>query len=332
MEEKEVELIDYLKILWKRKWIIIIGTLLCMVFAGVVSFILKPVYEIDAIVQPGKFFTENETGNFEQVVVEDPQQIADKVRHKSYDEVIVAQMGLDATEFPELEAENIKDTLLTRIWIRDTDTTLAKRVLNTLLALIQGEIDEKIEIEIANIDALIKANEIEKERRIKEIGILKKKLKIINQRKVDIAEEMDTVKSRIEELEKEQLRVLRKETRSEMESMGLLLYSTEIQKSLQSYDMLNEKLSDERIKEENVNSDLEVENATINKIENQIAILKERKGRIDKTKVVKEPTASLNPVSPKKKLNVLIAAVLGFIVFVIFAFFYEYIQKQGLTG
>jgi len=59
MEEKEIELIDYLNVIWKRKWIIIIGTISCMIVAGTVSFILKPVYEIDTIIQPVNFFVEN---------------------------------------------------------------------------------------------------------------------------------------------------------------------------------------------------------------------------------------------------------------------------------
>ena len=65
MEEKEKELMDYLNIIWKYKWLIIIGTVSCIVVAVIVSFIMKPVFEIDAIIQPGKFFVRNENGNFE---------------------------------------------------------------------------------------------------------------------------------------------------------------------------------------------------------------------------------------------------------------------------
>jgi len=332
MNEKEAELIDFLNVFWKKKWIVVVGTVVCMVTAGVVSLLLTPVYEIDAIIQPGKFLLENQVGNFEQVVVEDPQQIADKVKHKSYDAVVAAKLGLDINEFPEIKAEHIKDTLLTRIWIRDSDIDLAKKALNTLVDIIRTEMDGKIEIEIANIDSAIRANEIEKGRREKEIAILQTKLKIIDQRKKDISREMQSVKGKIGELEKEQLAVLKKKTRSEMESLGMLLYSNEIQQSLRYYDILNEKLSAERLKEEDTRSALQNESATINKIENEIANLRERKGRIDKTKVIKEPTASLHPVSPRKKINVLIAGLVGFIIFVLFAFLYEYIDRQKKTA
>jgi len=74
-------------------------------------------------------------------------------------------------------------------------------MLASLLELINRDIDEKIEIEIGNIDATIKNVEIEKERRGREIEILNKKLAIINQRKKDLVEEIKGTKEKIQELE-----------------------------------------------------------------------------------------------------------------------------------
>jgi len=179
---------------------------------------------------------------------------------------------------------------------------------------------------------LINANEIEKERRVKEIDILKKKLQIIDQRKKDISEEMKAVKDKMEQLEKEQLSVLKKENESEAETLGLLLYSTEIQQSLRTYDNLNEKLSLERLKEEDINSALQEENAFIQTIENTIRNLKERKGRIDHTKIVKNPTSSTDPVWPRKKLNVLIAAIIGSMLFTVLMLFYEFFDKPKISS
>ena len=63
-------------------------------------------------------------------------------------------------------------------------------------------------------------------------------------------------------------------------------------------------------------------------IENEIENLNESKGRIDFTKFIKEPTPSLNPITPRKKLNVLISGILGLFVFTLLAFFIEYLEKQ----
>jgi capsular polysaccharide biosynthesis protein len=328
MEEKEFELFDYLNILWKRRWFIVIGTVVCMVLTGIISFLVKPVYEVDAIIQPGKFVVENQAGNFEEVVVEDPQQVADKVQHRSYDALIAAQLNIEEEELPELKAENIEDTLLTRIWVRESDVSQGKRILHTLVGFLKGDMDKKIAIEFDNIDAEINENEIDRERSLQEIEILKNKIKIIDQRKKDIAAEMKSAKEKIGEIEKEQMAVLKKENRTDIESLGLLLYSNEIQQSMQYLDLLNEKLKIERLEEENVYSDLKEEEATISKINNTIANLKERKGRIDETKVVKEPTSSIYPVYPRKKLNVLIAGIMGLMLLSVLVFFLDYTEKH----
>jgi len=66
----------------------------------------------------------------------------------------------------------------------------------------------------------------------------------------------------------------------------------------------------------------------IKQLENEIDNLNERKGRIDYTQLIKEPTSSLYPVSPKKRRNVLMAGILGLFIFTMLAFFLNYLEKQ----
>jgi LPS O-antigen subunit length determinant protein (WzzB/FepE family) len=327
MEEKQIELIDYLQIIWRRKWIIVMGTIFSIIIAGTVSLLLKPVYEIDAIIQPGKLFIQDQAGNFNQFVIEQPQQIADKVSHKSYDANIASELKISEEDLPKMAAENIKNTLLARIWIRNHDIKLSKKVLDSLISFIKKDMDEKIDIALNNVDSGIKSNEIEKERRMGEIEILKKKLRILDQRKNDIAGEMQSIKDKVGEIEKEQLKVLKKEGRSEIESMAMLLYSNEIQQSLEYYDILNEKLIRERLDEEDVNSSIQDETAQIAKLDTLITNLKQRKGMIDHTKIIKAPTSSVHPVKPKKDLNILMAAILSIVVFSVLILLIENVKK-----
>jgi hypothetical protein len=157
--------------------------------------------------------------------------------------------------------------------------------------------------------------------------ILGQKLKIIDQRKKDIAAEMKATRNRISEMEKEQMKVLGKEGRSEVETMGLLLYSNEIQQSLRYYDTLNEKLSEERIREEDINSEILSGNAEIGRLDTVIATLEQKKGRIDYTKVVKAPTASVDPVAPRTFLNVMVAAILSLLGFSVLVLLVENVQR-----
>jgi len=327
MNQNSNESFEYLQVLWKRKWLIMLGPFCIAVLAGIVALIIEPVYEIDAIIQPGKFFIQNQAGNFEEFVVEAPQQIADKILHRSYDPLISQDLGLERV--PQIRAQNIRNTLLTRIWIRSADVEESKKTLNSLIDYVKKEIDEKILIEKNNVDAKIKFNEITKERVIKEVDIQKKRLTIINQRKNDIRSEMAVSKSRAKEFEKEQAKVLKQENRSDAESLALLLYSTELQKVFQYQDLLNEKLSAEKLKEEATHSKIEEELARIRGFDATITNLREQKGRIDYTKIVKEPASSEKPIFPNIPVIVLTAIVAGLVFFSFIAFFAEYIQRNS---
>ena len=208
---------------------------------------------------------------------------------------------------------------------------------------------------------------------------------------------MRDVKDRINRIEEEQKKVLSKENRKN--ALAILLYSNEIQNNLRYYNTLDEKLTNERITQENINlsiegkketiklidnqieqiktqqindieteintiktqidnintqindistqidnikneiekinneidtinNDISIKNTEIESVKSEISLIEEKKGRIDYTQLIKEPTQSIVPVFPNIKLNVLIAGILGLIIFTIFAFFFEYLEKQ----
>ena len=66
----------------------------------------------------------------------------------------------------------------------------------------------------------------------------------------------------------------------------------------------------------------------INTLDSEKLMLENEKARIDYAALVKEPTSSLYPVSPRKKLYVVMAGIMGVIIFTILAFFIENIGKH----
>ena len=367
--EDEFVLMDYLSVIWKRKWLIIIPTLFLVIAVGIISFLLPPKWEIDAIMVPGKFLILDQQGKFEEIMVVEPKQIANQINKKSYDHLIAAELNLDIMDFPKLKAENIRDTKLVQISIKENDVDKAKLILHSLFNRLSKDLDKKIDVEIKGIDIgiannknLIKQKELNKKNKLGEIKLNQieknktrqemlsggKKLKISENRVKSIMDELKTVKKRIDELERLQREALA-EKKEGINAISLLLYSNEVQQSLRYYNTLDEKLSNEKIIQENLNLSIKKKNeeikqfdtqierikTEINKINNEIDIIKnnieflnERKGRIDYTQLIKEPTSSLYPVSPKKKLNVLIAGALGLMAFTMVAFFLEYLEKH----
>lgn len=395
--EDEIELMDYLNVLWKRKWLIILPTFFLVFAVGILSFMLHPVWEVDAIVVPSKFFVQTEQGQFEEVVVVDPKQIAGQINQGSYNNLISAELNIDRKMFPKIHAENLRDTKLVRISAREKDVKKAKLILNALFNHLKQEFDRKIDVEIKVIDTEIATNknliklkglvikdklsaikikeneikskkiditskEIDKTKLQQQIQSAENNLEISKNRVSNILEEMSAVKKRIDGLDEQQKKALA-EKRGEADALSFLLYSNEVQQNLRYYNTLDEKLSTEKISQENLSllkkekseeikqvdtqiekfyTDIDTIKTQINEVQNEIqkikneienitneiSLISERKMRIDYAQLIKEPTASLYPVSPRKKLNVLIAGVLGLMIFTMLAFFIEYIKKQ----
>jgi len=330
MEENQIELIDFLNIIWKRKWLIIIPTFILVLVVGVISFLLPSKWEVDAIIEPAKFLAKGVDGQYEEVLFANPKQISGQINKDTYTNLIVNELNLDITKFPKVKAENLEDTNLIRISTKEKDIEKAKKIFQSLFMQIKTDLDKKAKVESKEIDHTIKSTEVEKMRLEEEIGVIKKKLGVVNQRKKEIEKEMSDILERIKSLEKAQLSNLSKENRSESESLGMLLYSNEIQQSLKFHSELTELLSEKKIEEEDLNLEMENAEKQKEKLNSTIENLNQRKGRIDYTRLVKEPTSSVSPVSPKKKLNVVIAGVLSLVIFTILAFFLEYIKSKKI--
>lgn len=328
--EDEIELIDFLNIIWGKKWFIVIPTILCIIAVGITSYFLPLKWEIDAIIQPGKMFIKTEGGNFEEIVVVEPNQIASQINQKTYNNLISDELNMNIKEFPKVRAEKLQNTNLVRVFIKEKDVQKAKLILNSLFNHLKTQIDMKVSIEMKEIDTEIKSKDLEKSRLEEEIRIHKNKLSIIKQRKKEIEAEMSEIRKRAEVLEKEQESNLKKQKRSESESLAMLLYSNEIQQSLRYFNTLNELLNSKRIEEEDTNLEIDNIKAEIKQIENLIDNLNERRGRIDYAQLIKEPTSSTFPVSPKRKLIILMTGILSLIFFIALAFFVEYIEVQKL--
>jgi capsular polysaccharide biosynthesis protein len=441
--EKEIELIDYLNVIWKRKWLIIIPTFFLVVVVGVISFLLPKQWEIDAIIVPSKFLIQTERGTFNEVVVIEPKQIASQINEATYDILIAAELNLDIRKFPKLKADNIRDTKLVRISIKENDVEKAKLILYSLFNHLKRGLDKKIDVETKGLDTQvvlkensikqneisikdhnnqialknlqikdkeneiktkeneikrknnnlqlkdldIQSKEIEKDRIKKEIESFHNKLKISEERVKSIMDEMKAVKKRIDELDEQQRKALN-EKKQDGDAISLLLYSNEVHQNLRYYNTLDEKLSNEKITQENlylairdkeeqlrqidnqilqintqkdtikteiddimteivvikteiekikntiktVKNEIEKIKNTINTKETEIRLLEDKKARIDYTQLIKEPTSSLYPVSPRKKLNVMIAGILGLFVFTMLAFFLDYLKKQRVKS
>jgi len=329
--QDDIELMDYFSILWRRKWVILLPTFVGTMAAAIISFLLPQVWEVDALIQPSKVYIKNESGTLNEFVFVDAKQIASQISGGSYNAPIAAEQKMDIRNFPKIKAESLRETKLIRVSIRSRAAGKAKAILDSLFSVLSMDLDGKAGIEVARIESQISSNQIERTRIESEIKTFKNKVQLTKARIVEIGGEMNDTRRRIDTLEKEQLSALKTETRGETEGLAMLLYSNEIQQSLRYLNSLNELLNAKKVEEENLFSEIDNREKRLLQIDNGIKSLTEQKGMVDFTKLVKEPVASVNPVSPNKKLIVAASFIGGLMIFMLFALFLEYIKRQGAT-
>lgn len=369
MKDKDVELIDLLDVVWKRKWLIIVPTVFIVFAAGAASLLKPSVWEVDAILVPSKIFMQTAQGQFVEVLITDPKQIAGQINQESYNALIAAEMKLDLKRFPDIKAEALAETKLVRMSVKSRDADQARSILQSLFVRLKEELDRKVDVEIKSIDTQIttkqnsmkdmendikvkgfdiRSQEIEKDRIKGEIEANKNKIAISEERSKSILEEMKSVKGRVEDIDRE-LKNAIAEKKEGGDAVSLLLYSNEVQQNLRYYGTLDEKLTLERVTQENLrldNKDAEEKlkqidtkigqtNAEIASIKNtidttqsEVNLLEDQKQRIDYAQLIKAPTTSQNPVSPRLIVIIAVTAIVCLAVFTLLAFLREYIQKR----
>jgi capsular polysaccharide biosynthesis protein len=228
---KEIKLMDYAKILWKRKWLIIIPTILISIAVGIWSFRQTPVWEADAIFQPSKFLSSNEQGQFTEIVFADPKQVAGQINQASYNGIIAGELNIDLRDFPQLKAENLKDTKLVRVTVRDTDINRASKILNSLFHLLKSDFDRKADVEIQSIDTQI----IDKENQIKANDLIIK----------DSKNQIELTKLRIKDKENG---IIIKENGIKIRNNDIKLKDLEIQSKSFQKDKINQAIETDKNK------------------------------------------------------------------------------------
>jgi capsular polysaccharide biosynthesis protein len=318
---EEINLMECLEVLWKRKWLIIVPTIAVAILAGIISFLMKPVWQVDAIIQPSKFLIQTEQGQFQEVYVVDPKQVSGQINQASYNNLLASELNIDFNKFPDIKAENLRDTKLVRIWVRESDIEKGKKILNSLFLHLKADFDKKIDVEIKGMDTeiaknenAIKKNELDIKDKWNEIKLLNiqktktkegiatdtNKLKISEDRFQNITEEMKSVKKRIDEIE-EQLKKALEEKRQGSDAVGLLLYSNEVQNNFRYYNTLEEKMSVEKITQESLRLSVKEKSEDIKQLDTQIDKLK---NEVDKIKNTSENFKNQISLLTERKLRI----------------------------
>ena len=314
----EIDLIDYIHVLCKWKKLIIFGTLSCMLIAGIVSFLLSPVYRTNTIIEIGT--TEKDGGNL--LMIEDPLTLVEKIKGGAYDEKIRKELNIKESDYPEIKVNNPKSTALIEFNIESSKRDRDQKILESMDNLILKDHSDLVQIEKYNLSNRIK--EIENNTALvnQEKQGLKNQLQLNKKNKDQIKKQIENIASRISDLEKEKTKVDLKANPDN--TLSLLLFSNEIQENRRYFNQLQDRLNiDLEKEEENLKNQLNAKENALNSLMLQKDKLNAQLAAFRDTRIVKKAGYSEKSVGPKKMFNVIIGGIVGFMVLTFIAFFVE---------
>jgi uncharacterized protein involved in exopolysaccharide biosynthesis len=327
--EDEVDLMDYVKVILKRKGTILFWFFSLVLIAFIISFFYLPeIYRISTSVEIGRL--EKGTDSSKEELIEDPVSLANKLEGDVYGVKVRERLGLSESEWPEIKVENPEKTHLVRIAIESEDKEKSKTILKEISFLVLENHKEVAEVERELIRETILNRESKIESLKEDISIVRKKIEPLQKdierinNKIEIAEREkealeDKVKSLEEQLVYEQtpgtqyalFNAKQELSQKEDDIENLYLRINSLERGIEDY---NSELN-------SLEREIEDYNLEINSLESSLEKVKD-------TEVIKEPIFSENPVKPRKMLNMAIAGILGIFIGTFWAFGKEWWENS----
>ena len=294
--EDEIELIDLLRVIWKWKYLIIGGTVVCALAAVIISFYMQPIYQISMVLKSG----------INKVDVGGKRVYLDSV--EDFKTLIEGELLFKVLDHSKIR--NKKGVLSSGEYKITADTKT-----NTLNILYESaDKEEGIEnlIYLSNMLSENYENRLTylQDNNKHEIMVAKRQLEFSIDEEKFITSKLIDIQKRIDRYTQE-IGQINDSSESKAKSQNTLL----------DYASIVEKITDMKRRHSHVSS--------------QIAFYKKEIEDLEKEKIGKQviimaipPTASQHPIKPKKKLILISATFIGIFMMVFFSFLIEYIPKN----
>ncbi len=309
MAQENTELIEYLRVFWKWKLLIILVTLVCAVTSGVVSFVLPKIYQSSTILEVGRVPRHRGTDREQIEPIEDIESIS---------EVLQSDEILSKIE----EKLNLTTTLERMRALLDVEPILGKyigsRLQARLIKITFEEQDPQLTVNVLNIlsDLLIEQHLQEYQASIESLD-----------EEMNNSQDEINLQDDYQKVVREEIKVAEKaiaETKDELSQLSL--------KNMSPLEVLflRTTLGDQEERIANFRRELKDVELSIQHLKNKVVYLEYMRALSENTKVRDKAIKPDIPIKPRKKLNIIIGGVVGLVVAIMLAFFFEYLQTARM--
>ena len=297
MDDNNIELSDYLRIVWKWKWFIIIFTIACAIVAGLISYSMSDIYEVATVIEPGVIDIDSK-GKVDNV--ESVSSIKSRIDSKVYNYRVLRRLGADPKEKNiAFKTNQPKGSNILQVKLEVKNIDEGVQALSALFHEIADDSQHHIDSKKLEVDQEINLHERQLDNHLREKNELEKEITLTKANTDRIREERNTL--------------IAKEA-NKSDKLSLLVYTNLIQQNMAHNNKLNKQKADLM--------------SNVEWLKSKIDVLQVKKQTIKNVKLIKPPQPSLYPIKPKKKLNVILASIIGFFITLFLAFFIEYLQKM----
>lgn len=342
-QEEQVELIDYLEVLWKHRWLIGLGTAALVALAVVYGLVTPKSYQASLLLKVGTVFTTASAGDARLGLIEDPKTISQVLTGDAMLEKLRSHLGAE-----KLTLSAMRGALKVKVIKNDLDvaaTTLLElslklsdpqQVVNGLTFLANELIDEHSRQYQAGLAIIDREQESLREK-IQVAGLqqetLKRQIADFRTQMAGESKYRETVERNIGRLENEMSQARTRLSEAKPNASEALWEQTLFQSRQMHLDELYRERNESELRGRKAQTDIyNVESALTlmagqrADYENRIVELAASRTRSENTKVRSAPVLPTVPVGPRRLIGVVLAAMVGLLGFAVVAFFVEYIR------
>ena len=298
-EDNTLELIDYLRVIWKWKLFITAITVIFLFIAVTLNFLMANVYDVSMVVEPA---VSNFDSSWRPIYIDSNTDIKSKVDLGMYDNTIFDLMHFDSPKKKLFKTFIPKDSNILKISIEIIDVKKGAQVLKLLNDLLLEEYKRSIKERKLQIENVLRMKVAQSQNIVDEGNQLKKEIKTAGLNTEKLIRERDVLISGGEK---------------SADKLSILIYTNTIQGNIAYKNRLQKQLNKAISEKERMKA--EIEN------------LKVKMGSIRNIRLLNPPEPSVGAIKPRKLLNIILAFAIGLIVSFFLAFFLEYIQKMRIN-
>lgn len=301
IQYEEVNLADYLGVIFRRKWTVIIFCLIAVIAASVFSFLSPKIYRTESFLEIG--MTQKEGAEPKGLaLVEEAGQLKEKIKEDIYTILIKEKLGIPDREFPQIKATNPSGTNIMHFSIESSDR-------------------EKPKVILSELNSLILKNHQETIRPQKEF--LEQQIVLFNDKIKNGQQNIERVRAKISALEGEKKNLEAKVLALEK----VVPYEQDPGTQFALFDT-KEKLEKKKQEIEDRYLEINALEDNINSFQSQINFLNAQLQNIRESHVIIEPFVSDGSIRPNIRLNIALALAIGFLAGTFFAFFKDWWTKN----